>query len=131
MEGLAEHAVSEQVGKAHLAGWTSYYSSKQLDGFWKKWVKPNKDLPKFRHKHFDLLFGTGLYPKMLGYCVGYFLVEKYIQKHKSSSKELLHTPSYQLAGGLMLYTALQQLIVYATIIGHIQIQLLRYSILLL
>lgn len=97
MEGLAEHAVSEQVGKAHLADWTSYYSTTQLDRFWKRWIKPNKDMPKFRRKHFDLLFGTGLYPKMLGYSVGFHLVGRYIQKHQSDSKKLLHIPSDVLA----------------------------------
>ncbi|MDY0406092.1 DUF2268 domain-containing protein [Virgibacillus sp. 179-BFC.A HS] len=97
MEGLAEHAVEEQVGKDFTADWTSYYSEKQLQQFWKRWIEPNRDLPKFKREHNDLLFGARFYPSMLGYCVGYYLVKKYAQAKQLSAKKLLCIPSREIA----------------------------------
>jgi len=97
MEGLAENAVREKVGKDTLADWTSYFSDKQLEIIWKKLVSPHKDVPKFRRKHQQILYGYKLYPKMAGYCVGYYLVKKYMEQNSVSSKDLLRIPSEDIA----------------------------------
>lgn len=93
LEGLAENAVEEQLGKEFLAKWTLYYSEPKLKHMWQKIILPRSQLTK-KHQNFeDLLYGKGYYPKMLGYCVGYYLVKKYKEKHQYSSKKLLHVPS--------------------------------------
>lgn len=97
MEGLAENAVRERIGSEFLATWTSYYSNEQLDRLWKNLLLPNKDLPKASRKHQQILYGLGLYPKMAGYCVGYYLVKKYIQEKNVVSKDLMKMESEKIA----------------------------------
>lgn len=97
LEGLAEHAVNERIGKEFLAAWTSYYSEEQLKTMWNKIVLPNKDVPIGDRKHQNLLYGLRFYPKMLGYCVGYYLIDKYIEATNKTVKELLSIKTEHLA----------------------------------
>lgn len=89
LEGLAEHAVKEQIGEAYNADWTNYYSTYQLEKMWKRLIQPAGDLPKQHRRHHLILYGSGLYPKMAGYAVGYYLVNNYVDKNNLSSHELL------------------------------------------
>jgi len=98
MEGLAENAVKERIGKDYLALWTTYYSDKQLEEIWKSIIIPHQEMPAYRRKHHDILYGFKLYPKMAGYCAGYYLVQRYLEQNSSlSSKELLSMPSTRIA----------------------------------
>lgn len=97
LEGLAENAVRERFGDKLLAGWTSYYSDEELAKFWKTLIQPNKDIKENHRKYFDLLYGLRFYPKMLGYCVGYYLVKKYLDENKYSTKEILAHSSEKIA----------------------------------
>ncbi|MEN2766676.1 DUF2268 domain-containing protein [Ornithinibacillus xuwenensis] len=96
LEGLAENAVHERFGKKYLAPWTSYYSTDVLNDIWKNLIKPNKDLTRTSRKHNQLLYGTNFYPKMAGYSVGYFLVNRYAEKTRKKSKDLFVTPSEEM-----------------------------------
>lgn len=91
MEGLAENAVQELVGRKYVAKWTTYYSDTQLEHMWKKIIHPNRHIPIAHQKHQDFLYGHRMLPKMIGYCVGYYLVRKYVERNKVTSKELLRT----------------------------------------
>ncbi|MCH1625884.1 DUF2268 domain-containing protein [Ferdinandcohnia quinoae] len=93
IEGLAENAVSEQCGPDQVAGWTKYYTENQVDRLWKNIIEPNQSIFKSERKHDELLYGMGFYPKMVGYCAGYYLVKRYMEKHRLECKDLFKIPS--------------------------------------
>lgn len=98
MEGLAEHAVKERVGQDYLANWTRFYTDVQLERIWKGLIFPNRKLYADHPKHPNILYGLKWYPKMAGYCIGYYLVKEYVKKHYVSTKEMLSLPSEEIAG---------------------------------
>jgi uncharacterized protein YjaZ len=89
MEGLAENAVREKLGDEAVAEWTKLYHSDQCDRFLERMILPQKKVTRQNPKFTQVMFGTGFYPKMLGYAVGYDLVKKYMEKTKKKTKELL------------------------------------------
>ena len=76
LEGLAELAVEECCGSDFLADWCVMYSNKQIEQFAKKFLVDNLSLKKDDRLHNQLLFGGGIFPKMLGYAAGYAIVSK-------------------------------------------------------
>jgi uncharacterized protein YjaZ len=97
LEGLAEHAVHEKLGKEHVANWCKYYPDEVLEKWWKTKLLPNSHIPKTDRKHHELLYGFRLYPKMLGYSVGYYLVQNYAIEKDLNAKELMSLPSEEIA----------------------------------
>jgi uncharacterized protein YjaZ len=98
LEGLAENAVRERLGEEHTANWTSFYSERQLERLWKSLILPHYQLQPSHPKHAQILYGFKLYPKMAGYCVGYYLVKNYMTENDVSIHETLSLPSEQIAG---------------------------------
>lgn len=96
LEGLAENAVRERLGDQYTGKWTSYYSDAVLEKICTNLLLPNRDTPKSGHKHSQLLYGLGFYPKMAGYCAGYHLVKKYMNKADVTSQELLPVKSEKI-----------------------------------
>ncbi|UJL46678.1 DUF2268 domain-containing protein [Virgibacillus sp. NKC19-16] len=90
LEGLAENAVRERLGKKLTADWTSYYTDQQLEKMQNRLVIPNKTIQQTDPRHQRILYGLGLYPKMAGYSVGYYIVKKYMEENKKTAKDLLH-----------------------------------------
>ena len=97
LEGLAENAVRESLGEELVSTWTSYYSNEELDKMWENMVYPYRNSLKTDRKHHDVLFGLGPYPKMTGYCVGYYLVKNYLEATNVASKALLQIESTTIA----------------------------------
>src|SRR5699024_2797253 len=97
LEGLAENAVFERLGDKYTANWTKYYSKAELRKMWHHIIMPYRHTPKDVQRHQSILFGLHFYPKMVGYCVGYYLVKKYLMENKLTSKELLGLPSSKIA----------------------------------
>lgn len=97
MEGLAEHAVRERLGEELVSAWTSYYSTKDLEKIWRHVILPNIDVPKSHRKHNSLLYGLRIYPKMAGYCTGYYLVRNYLDNNGLTTDELMELPSEVIA----------------------------------
>lgn len=97
LEGLAENGVREQLGKAYLASWTHMYHSHQLKRFWERMIFPSISIPIHHQKHDMLLYGSYLYPKMLGYAVGYDLVYQYLTINNLTIKEIITLPSETIA----------------------------------
>lgn len=89
MEGLAENAVREKLGENDVATWTEFYSDDQCERFLDSIILPQKDVTRDSPKFTQLLFGTGLYPNMLGYAVGYFVVKNYMKQTGKTTKELI------------------------------------------
>src|SRR5699024_5274797 len=80
LEGLAENAVNERIGEQFVSNWISYYPKEKLELMRKNIVWPNKNISINDHKHHHILYGSGAYPKMAGYCVGYYLVKKHMEE---------------------------------------------------
>ncbi len=97
LEGLAENAIRERFGEEFVGKWTSYYSNKELERIWKKLLLPNKNIRRMDRKHQQMLYGTRFYPKMAGYCVGYYLVKKYMKATSLTCKDLLNYKSNDIA----------------------------------
>ncbi|HLR80114.1 MAG TPA: DUF2268 domain-containing protein [Bacillota bacterium] len=97
LEGLAEYAVFRRFGKSYAASWISYYSTKQLKRLWKTLILPNSELPQEHPKHEAILYGLRMYPRMIGYCVGYYLVHNYMKTTDLSFIEVLKLPAKQIA----------------------------------
>ncbi|UGB31796.1 DUF2268 domain-containing protein [Metabacillus sp. B2-18] len=89
MEGLAENAVREKLGEEAVAEWTKLYHPHQCDRFLERIILPQKKTTRQDPKFTQLMFGTGFYPKMLGYSVGYHLVKNYMEKTNKGTKALL------------------------------------------
>ena len=97
LEGLAENAVREKFGEKFVSAWVSYYSIEKLEKMWKQFVYPNRNILKTDNIHQDILFGSHFFPKMTGYCVGYYLVKKHMEKNNLTSKDLLTIESAKIA----------------------------------
>lgn len=97
LEGLAENAVREKFGKDSLATWTKYYSNDELEKLWNNLVFPNRNALITDSRHQDLLYGVRYYPRMAGYCVGYYLVKNYMEKNGFKSKDLLNLETKTIA----------------------------------
>lgn len=97
LEGLAENAVRERFGEEFLSSWTSFYTENELLNMWEKLIVPNRSILKTDPKHHELLYGSPLYPKMVGYSVGYFLVKNYMKSNHYTSKDLLSTEPVQFS----------------------------------
>jgi uncharacterized protein YjaZ len=97
LEGLAECAVKERYGKKYQAKWISTYDEVELKELWNTIIYPNQNVRKNDYKHQELLFGSSKYPKMIGYCVGYYLVTRYIETNNISISELLVHSSREIA----------------------------------
>ncbi len=96
LEGLAENAVRERSGEEFVSNWASYYSKERLEDIWKNIVLPNKNVSINNRKHHQILYGFEPYPNMAGYCVGYYLVKKYIEKHGWTCIDLIDQPSEKM-----------------------------------
>lgn len=97
LEGLAENAVRERMGESYISQWTSFYSDEKLNDIWKNVIHPHKDILRTEHQHEQILYGNRLYPKMAGYCVGYYLVKTFMNKNKVDLKDLMDYPSEKIA----------------------------------
>lgn len=97
LEGLAENAVRERFGEEYLAAYTTYYSNSDLEIIWNNLIRPNSNILKTNRKHLGILYGLNPYPKMAGYSVGYYIVNKYIEANNLTSKDLLHMTTDKIA----------------------------------
>lgn len=97
LEGLAENAVYERFGEKSLAKWTSYYSKDQLKKIWERIILPNKDVSKWSKHYEKIMYGFGLYPKMAGYCAGYYIVKKYMTDQQKRIDQLFYESSETIA----------------------------------
>lgn len=98
MEGLAEYAVRERLGEELTAAWTTLYSEQNLERMWRRIILPYIYVPTTHRKHRSLLYGLHMYPKMAGYCVGYYLVERYANSSGLTTEELMTEPPEKIAG---------------------------------
>ena len=96
MEGLAENAVREVVGDEAVSDWTKLYGAAQCERFYKRIILPHKEITRDHSKFPQLMYGTGFYPKMLGYSVGYHLVKTIMDETGQKTKQLLGMSSEKI-----------------------------------
>lgn len=96
LEGLAENAVRERMGEEFAGSWTKRYSNEQISQFYQSIIEPNQDLKRDSRKFSQLMFGTGFYPKMLGYAAGYHMVKCYMEMTKTNIKDLFAVSSDEI-----------------------------------
>ncbi|MDQ0230598.1 uncharacterized protein YjaZ [Metabacillus malikii] len=89
MEGLAENAVREELGEAAVSSWAKRYNDDQADRLLERIIMPNHELTRKHPITTQILYGTGLYPNMVGYAVGYYLVQKYMNRTGCKTKDLI------------------------------------------
>ncbi|MEI5906522.1 DUF2268 domain-containing protein [Bacillus spongiae] len=92
-EGLAESAVKEYCGEEYIADWCKKYKQPHLQRMWNTSIKPNLDAKKGERVHESLLFGKGFAPRMMGYAVGYYLIQQWLADHPASTVKMLSLPS--------------------------------------
>lgn len=97
LEGLAENAVREKFGHKYVSSWAFSYSNDEMEKIWRQYVYPHRNLKKTKQQHQEILYGSRVYPKMSGYCVGYYLVKQYLEKTGLSVKDVLKTDAKVLA----------------------------------
>jgi uncharacterized protein YjaZ len=93
MEGLAEDAVYENVGKKYVAEWSHSLPNEKFEYYWKNYLKEKLALKRAESGHDHLLYGKGLVPNMLGYTCGYHLVREYKKENHFSTKVSFSLPS--------------------------------------
>lgn len=86
IEGLAEYAVLKNCGPDYLAKWCKMYSDKELSKLWERYVSKNLHIKKSEKLHDEILYGGRRVPPLLGYAIGFNIVEKYYQKNRYSTK---------------------------------------------
>ena len=82
IEGMAECAVQEVYGEKWLSPWTKRYSIEEALAMWEQFFVPALHI-KGVNNHHPFLYGDknkGL-PLWIGYCVGYYIVQSYLQNH--------------------------------------------------
>ncbi|QXE01491.1 DUF2268 domain-containing protein [Terribacillus sp. DMT04] len=98
LEGLAENAVRERLGEACTANWVSFYSDEELEKTLATYILPKKQILPQSREYQNILYGFRRYPKMLGYCTGYYLVKRYMEKNSLSSEDLLFVETSEIVG---------------------------------
>jgi len=96
LEGLAEYAVQTIKGEKFLAPWTKQYSSEFLRSYWDSTFKNQLLVQKGEKKHDRIIYGRGNYPAMIGYCMGFYLVEHYAEVDCFSTKTSFSIPSERI-----------------------------------
>jgi len=86
LEGLAEYTVRTIMGEENLAPWIKKYSNTFLESFWTTKFKDQLSIQKKDRLHDSVIYGRGSFPTMVGYCLGYHIVEFYFQTYPFSEK---------------------------------------------
>jgi uncharacterized protein YjaZ len=97
LEGMAEYAVKEECGEEYNAFWTKLYKEEQLKNWYKEIIYPNKDLTRTDLQFQEILYGFKGYPRMLGYSVGYFLINQLLVKKNHSLQSIEKMTSYEIS----------------------------------
>ncbi|KAB2330870.1 DUF2268 domain-containing protein [Bacillus mesophilum] len=93
LEGLAEYTVRNCCGEDYLSAWCTYYTEKEIETFWKQFIKPYLTKKKTERLHDQVLFGKRNVPDMLGYAAGYVIISKYAENHQITLSDSLTKPA--------------------------------------
>ena len=101
IEGMAECAVKEIYGEKWLSPWAKRYSQKEALAIWEKHFVPALHI-KGVNNHHSFLYGAktkGL-PLWAGYCIGYYIVQSYLQNNGPiEQSDLYKMPTDEIIAG--------------------------------
>jgi uncharacterized protein YjaZ len=69
------------------------YTEKEMEKLWELFIVNQLHRRKNERVHDELLYGGGRIPKLLGYAIGFNVVEKYYSNHNYSTKLSFSIPS--------------------------------------
>ncbi|WP_312854620.1 DUF2268 domain-containing protein [Pallidibacillus pasinlerensis] len=96
MEGLAEHAVLDYCGEQYVLKWNHLYHPNVLERIWLNEYKPFMQVKYGNRRHTQLLFGNGLSRPLLGYTIGFYLIDRFRENNEGFSiPSTISTPSEQ------------------------------------
>lgn len=104
IEGLAEYAVLKNCGSEYLAIWCRMHSEKEILKLWDKYLLKQLETKKNERSHDELLYGEGRIPNLLGYSVGFKIVENFYKIHNYSTKLSFSLPSANYLEGQNIFT---------------------------
>lgn len=87
MEGFAEHIVTKYCGREYNMKCISDYTNEELGFYWEKYFRMNIQTKRTETIHDVLLFGIGRFPHLVGYAVGFWLIESIGKKHNFTITE--------------------------------------------
>ncbi|CRK83474.1 DUF2268 domain-containing protein [Neobacillus massiliamazoniensis] len=93
IEGLAEYAVMRNCGRPYIANWCRLYSASEMEHFWEQFFSRHLARRKDERIHDDLLYGGGRIPKLLGYALGFNIVENFYKNNQYSTKLSFSIPA--------------------------------------
>ena len=90
IEGMAEAAVEELYGEEWLSPWAKRYTAEQAKDMWVRHFVPSLEV-KGVLNHRPFLYGDRRMrlPKWGGYCIGYHIVQSYLQNNGPVSQKKL------------------------------------------
>ncbi|KIL45379.1 DUF2268 domain-containing protein [Jeotgalibacillus soli] len=93
LEGLGEFAVKELYGERFLGPWVNLYSLDDIKLLWKTHFIPSLNIIG-REKHQIFLYGNKRpFPKLIGYNLGFQIVDSYHKKHGPFQNAELYSKS--------------------------------------
>lgn len=92
IEGLAEYAVLKNCGSEYLASWCRMYNERELMKFWDKYIKKQLKTKKSERLHDELLYGQGRLPNLIGYAIGFNIVNHFYKTNHYSTKLSFSNP---------------------------------------
>lgn len=87
MEGLAEYAVTNYCGKDYNAKGVLAYTDEKLLYYWENYFKKYNQVKKKERIHDTLLYGKKGFPELIGYAIGYWLIQSTNKNRKISLRE--------------------------------------------
>lgn len=97
LEGLAESAVFELYGEEQVSSWAFKGTDGELESMWNRYMLPNLKVDRTTNLHHELLYGSSDVPELIGYRIGFYLVQKFRSSSRLSMKELLQLDSDEFA----------------------------------
>ena len=101
IEGMAECAVQEVYGEKSLSPWAKRYSKEEALAAWERYFVPERHL-KGVDQHHPFLYGDKRkrLPLWIGYCIGYYIVQSYLNNHGPIEQSVLYkTPTDEIIAG--------------------------------
>lgn len=77
LEGLAEYMVEKCCGKEYRSKWCTYYTRQEILEYWDKRIKHQIHQLKNSKVHDEILFGKNRFPPLIGYAVGFEMVQRH------------------------------------------------------
>ena len=90
LEGIAEVLVRKKLGDEAGNKYLKNLDHATFIKYWNRWIKGNEEVTRKDPLHDQIMFGSYRVPKNLGYLLGFYLVNHYIDNNTMSSKKMIY-----------------------------------------